>query len=104
MFFLKIHESDNKTVCAICDSGILGKIFEENERVLDVDADFFGGEKMPPEKIKEIADSIKSANTSSIIGNRIIAELVKMGALKECSVKEMCGIKYAMVFRIRGSS
>ncbi len=97
MFFLKIHDSENKKACAVCDSEILGKIFEENERILDVDKDFFGGEKVHPDKI---AEHIRSAHTSNIIGNRIIAELINAGALNPASVKEICGVKYAMIFKI----
>ena len=100
MFSFKIHTSDGKTICAICDSEILGKVFEENERVLDVDADFFGGEKAGSKEIKKIAKHIREANSSDIIGNRIVAKLVKEGALKESAVKEICRIKYAMVFKI----
>ena len=100
MFFFKIHASSGKSVCAVCDSDILGRVFEENERILDVDEGFFCGEKMPLEKIKEIADSVKASHTSNVIGNRIVAELLKMGALKAGSVKEICKVKYAMVFRV----
>ncbi|VVB59637.1 Uncharacterised protein [uncultured archaeon] len=100
MFYLKRHASGDKIIVAACDSDILGKVFEENDKVLDVDSDFFGGEKLPAKKIVEIADSIKTAQTSNIIGNRITTGLVKAGALKAGSVKEIQGIKYAMVFRV----
>ncbi len=103
MFHLKIHDSGGKTVCAACDSEILGKVLEENGRVLDIDAEFFGGRKVPLKKIGEIADSIKLLHTSNIVGSRIVFELVKIGALKACSVKEICGVKYAMVFKINKS-
>lgn len=100
MFFHKIHESEGKTICSVCDSEILGKVFEENERVLDTDADFFGGEKSGLKDIKKIAKHIYESHTSNIIGNRIVAELVKNGALKANSVKEIKGVKYAMVFKV----
>lgn len=103
MFSLKIHTDSGKTLCAICDSDILGKVFEENDRILDVDEDFFGGERMPLEKINDISGAVKNAHTSNIIGNRIIAELLKSGALKESGVKEISGVKYAMIFRIAGT-
>ena len=100
MFFHKLHECEGKTICSVCDSEILGKVFEENERVLDVDESFFGGEKSGLKDIKKIANHIRESHTSNIIGNRIVAELVKEGALKAGSVKEISGIKYAMVFKI----
>ncbi len=100
MFFLKIHESEGKTICAICDFDVLGKVFEENERVLDVDVDFFGGEKAGLKEIKEISNHIRQSHTSNIIGNHIITELIKNGSLKASAVKEISGIKHAMVFKI----
>ncbi len=100
MFFLKIHESEGKTICAICDSDILGKVFEENERVLDVDEDFFGGKRVNLNEIREITNHIRESHTSNIIGNRIITELIKNGSLKARAVKDISGIKHAMIFRL----
>lgn len=100
MFRLKVHASGDKTIVAVCDSDILGHIFEEKERILDVDKDFFSGKNMLLKDIEKIAETIHASNTSNIIGNRIVAELVKNGAIKTQSVKEICGVKYAMVFRV----
>lgn len=100
MFFLKIHESEGRAVCAVCDSDILGKVFEENECVLDVDEDFFSGKRVSLNEINEITKHVRESHTSNIIGNRIVAELVTAGVLKAGSVKENSGINYAMIFRI----
>lgn len=100
MFRIKLYENSGKTVFAICDSEILGKVFEENECILDVDEAFFGGKKAGLKEIKKIANHIRESHTSNIIGNRIVAELIKECVLKESAVKEICKVKYAMVFRV----
>lgn len=100
MFFLKIHESEGKTVCAVCDSDIIGKVFEENDRVLDIDTDFFGEKRVGLDGINVITKHIRESHTSNIIGNRVVAELIKNGSLKPSAVKNISGIKHAMIFRI----
>lgn len=97
MFLLKIHLSEKGKVAAACDAELLGKTFSDGEICLDVDADFFGGRKAEPD---EIVRAIKACVTANLAGNKITAELVKRGVIKESGVKEIKGVKYAMVFKV----
>lgn len=97
MFFLKIHICGEKSVASVCDSEIIGKVFEECGRLLDIDADFFGGKKAD---IGEIISAVKSADSANIAGNRIISELLNAQVITPSGVKEISGMKFAMIFRI----
>ncbi len=96
-FLLKIHLSENGNVAAACDAELLGKTFSGGEACLDVDADFFGGEDAAS---GEIVGAVISCTTANIVGNRIASELLKSGVIKESGVKEIKGVKYAMVFKV----
>ena len=95
-FVLKIHETKEGKIAAVCDSGLIGKKFVEREVVLEV-TDFFRGESAT---IEEIVMAIKSCMSANIIGTAIVDELVKEGIVDEKNVLEIKGVKHAQIFRV----
>ncbi|MFH1126590.1 MAG: DUF424 family protein [archaeon] len=96
-FFLKVHESDDDCVVAICDEDILGKVFSCGDFVLDVDSDFFGGKLVD---IDEIVDALEGASSVNVVGSRIIDELLLRGIVSDSSVKIVDGVKFAHIYRV----
>ena len=96
-YILKIHESENKQLVAICDSELLGKVFEQNNFILDIDEDFFGGDKVGE---KTILDSINSAHTINASGNKIVEFLLSKNIIKTSQVKTIDGVKYVVILKI----
>ena len=94
-YILKIHNSKKRPIVAICDSDILGCVFEENDFILDIDEDFFDGDIADEKKILDI---IKTAYTVNICGNKIIEFLLKENILKNSHIKTIDNVKYAMIF------
>ena len=72
-FILKIHESEEGRVAAVCDNDLLGKIFKEDELVLNIDRKFFGNQ---PTEINRIKHALKTVDTANIVGNEIVKELL----------------------------
>lgn len=96
-FLLRSHFHKEGKIVAVCDSDLLGKRFEEGESVLYVSEKFFGGQEATVEEIKE---RIREALTSNVVGNGIVNELLKAGAIDERGVGDIAGVKYAHFFRI----
>ncbi len=94
---MKKHKTDDGVVVAACDRDILGKTFEENNLVLNIDEKFFGGEVC---ELEEIETELKTACTSHIAGNNIISRLIERKVLDKNSILEISGVKHVMVFRI----
>lgn len=97
MFLLKVHESKEGYVCAICDKDVLGKKFEEGDLVLDVRESFYGGQSATAD---EIVIAIIESRTSNIVGNGIVAELVKRKVIGENSAITVSGVKHVQIFRM----
>ncbi len=95
--FLKIHSFPEGNVIALCDKDILGKRFEEKELVLDIDKDFYEGEEASKEDVFKALGECVSA---TIAGNEAVALALECNAVSEGGVKEVCGIKCALMFRI----
>ncbi len=94
---LKIHSFPEGNVVALCDKDILGKRFEEKELVLDIDKDFYEGEKASKEDVFKALGECVSA---TIAGNEAVALALECGVLTEAGVKDVLDIKHAMMFRI----
>lgn len=97
MFLLRIHKTSEGNVVAACDSDILGKRFEEGELILDVNEKFFGGRKV---RLENVLKALKNMSTANIVGNNITNELLKEGLLDKDGIKEIKGVKHALIFKI----
>lgn len=96
-YLLKFHESSSGRIVALSDADVLGKKFFENDLVLDVDADFFGGEKV---RADEILAAVKGASNANIIGNDVVSLLVENGVIAPTGVKTVGGVMYAHIYRL----
>jgi len=98
-FFLTVRETKTGKIVSVCDKEILGKVFEEDEMIIDLRTNFYYEEGLTIEAdVEKIIVEIKDAFTSSIVGNEIVDALLKAGIIKK--FKEISGIKYAMTVRI----
>ena len=88
----KIHSADGRKIVAICDSGILGKKFEEGESQLDLTGDFYKGKEMSEEEITEI---VKHAFVINLAGEESVALGIRLGIISEENVSIVGGIKHA---------
>ena len=95
--FLKVHSFPEGKVVALCDKDILGKRFEEKELVLDIDNDFYEGKEASKE---EICRALSECASAIIAGNEAVGIALECNAVSEVGVKEVCGIKHTMMFRI----
>lgn len=103
MFLLTVRKSkDGSKVVAVCEKKLVGKMFEDGDLVLDLRGNFFFEEGLTVETddFDRIADEVKKSFTSKIVGNEIVSRFIKAGIIDRSNVKEICGIKYAMTFRI----
>ncbi len=85
------------SVVSVCDEDILGKKFFENDVVIDVDSDFFGGK---PASVDEVVDAVRGATSVNAVGNEVVGLLVGRGVVSLAGVREVGGVKVAHVYRV----
>ncbi len=83
---------------AICDSDLIGKVFEGDKFQLDVKESFFKGDEKSKEEITEIMKnmSIEDA-TFNIIGKESVQTALEAEIITKQGVKEIQGIPFALV-------
>lgn len=95
--YLKIHESYRKVV-ALADSELIGKLFEEGKKQLDVRENFYKGEVVEKEKA---IDALKNLSvddaTFNIVGQKSINAALQAGIITKEMVGKVQDIPFALV-------
>ncbi len=95
--FVRIIKS-YRDVVSICDSDLLGKIFEEGQFQLDVKEGFYKGEEMDEDETREIILKMAAEDaTFNIVGKKSISIAIKTGLIAKEGIKSIQGIPFTMV-------
>ncbi len=75
---VKIHKA-HRFVVAVCDSDLIGKVFEDEDgkRVLDLTTTFFQGDEKTAEELKEILEDMRREDACFNIVGRESCEIAK---------------------------
>jgi len=94
---VKIHKS-YRDVVAICDSELLGKTYEEGNRILEIRESFYNGKKISEtELIRLVKDLSKEDATFNIAGKKSVKAALKAGIISKEGIKKVKGIPFALV-------
>jgi hypothetical protein len=88
---LKIHKGD-RTIIALVDSNLLGKIFEEKNHFLDLSSNFYNGIEVNGEKA---ILAINSGDILNLVGEESVALGIKLGHISEDNVLKIKDVPYA---------
>ena len=107
--FVKIIKS-YRDIVAICDSELIGKTFISQESdglgksskkgkfQLDIKESFFKGKQVSEEELKKIIlDMSEEDAIFNLVGNRSVRIALETGIISEEGIKEIQGVKFAMV-------
>ena len=96
-YLIKKHES-YRMVIAICDKELYGQKLEEGEKQLDLTGQFFNGEEVGKEELKQmIINYVKEDATFNIAGNNSCQIAKDMGIIGEAGINKISETPYALV-------
>ncbi len=94
---IKIHKS-YRLVVAVCDSDIIGKRFEQGNKLLDVRENFYNGEEFEEQKAIAMMKSYAAEDaTFNIIGEKSCQAALKAGLISKEGIKKVQGVPFALV-------
>ena len=91
---IKIHESGEKKIVALCDEELIGNVYEEGELILDLSSNFYKGEKISEEDAENI---IKKSYIINAVGKNCVAFLKKIELINDDEIKEIKNIPFVQV-------
>lgn len=95
--YLKLYRQDGHVVVAACDADLLGRTLAEGRVRLRVSEEFYGGESVSPERLKE---ALAEATTANLVGEQVVACAEEAGLVDAGSVMRIEGVPHAQIFRV----
>jgi hypothetical protein len=95
--FLKVFKDSERTLVAVCDTGVLGETFREGKLKLEVKADFYRGVLA---SIPEALQAIDSADIANLVGNQIVQAAVREGFVNSSAIVRIGGISHVQIVRL----
>jgi len=94
---VKIHSS-YRNIIAICDASLIGKTFEEGNRQIIINPNFYQGEEKTEQEILELIEKGTAEDyTFNIVGAESISLALKCGLVQEEGITRIQGIPLALV-------
>ena len=94
---LKVHES-YRWVVAVCDKDVFGRKLIDGKRVLDLSGQFFDGDSMSEEKIREeIVRCSREDASFNFVGEDSVALAKELELVTDEGVVEIEGVPFALV-------
>lgn len=103
MIYLKIYETENGKIVAMCDQSLIDKVLEDGTVSIDIKtySDFYKG-KLVDEKSIPSAEELGDMDCANIIGEESVEIAIKRLIIDNGSIKFVNGIPYAQSFKMKG--
>jgi len=97
MISVKVHKS-YRIVVAICDSNLIGKKFEEENKQIDLRENFFKDKELSKEEAMNIMKKYEKEDaTFNIVGKESIDTAIEAGIVNKKCVMKVKSIPFALV-------
>lgn len=97
MMVAKKYRTEREFLVAVCDKELLGKTLKEGEFSFHVSPEFYGGEEISEEELREL---LTDATIANLIGERCVSLAIKMGFIDEEMVLFIEGVPHAQMVRM----
>ncbi|MCL5429988.1 MAG: DUF424 family protein [Candidatus Marsarchaeota archaeon] len=102
MIYIKVHDSQNGTLIAMCDSDMINKVLKEGEVVIDIKSygSFYSGKLVDSREAAKIVRGTKNVFSANIIGKESIGVAIDTGLVRMVNVLHVDGVPYAHSYKI----
>ena len=95
---VRIHKKDHRTIVAVCDKDLLGKVLQEKNRQLDLSGNFYNGEERSEE---EIGDLLRNADGVNLVGPQSVKLGLQEGVITDDNVIVIANVPHAQAVLIQ---
>lgn len=88
---VRLHETKNGLIVCAVDKELIGNLFEEDEKQLDLRSEFYKGKEIPSE---ETRDLIRNSYGLNLVGEKVVKLAIEEGVIDEDMVKRIKNIPY----------
>lgn len=91
---MKVHKYGTNVVVALCDENLLGKELDAGGFKLVISSEFYGGERVPLNRLWEYLDGATVVNA---FGDLVVSELVKRMPAVELAAVRIGGVLHVQL-------
>ncbi len=101
MIYMKIHDTENGKILAMCDEELLGRIFSEGKRELDLNkySDFYNGELVGEQEAKKRIEGIE-IYCANAVGQNSVQVLKSRVDISEGDVKIIEKVPFVQIYTL----
>lgn len=101
MIYLKLHNTDNGDILAMCDSTLIEKVLSEDDLEINIRdySDFYKGQLLD----RKAADPLikrEKVYCANIVGKESVDLALEKGIIEKGNIKRIMKVPYANAFRI----
>lgn len=97
MVWVKVVSRGEEVVVAACDADLLGKVFREGKRRLDVSEDFYKGREVP---VEDVIQLLRDATIANLTGKEVVDAAIEAGLIMKEYVIYIDGVPHAQMCRM----
>lgn len=97
MIVAKIHRIADGIMLSVCDQELIGKKFYDGNLQLDLSSDFYKGDVVSEEKLKELMTGAKIIN---IVGEKSVNVALRIKILDKKEVMYIKGVPHAQIVEL----
>jgi len=94
---LSERRTDRGLLVTACDPDVLGETFANGDTEFTVTEEFYGGETVEPDAVRE---SLARANVANLVGAEVVALAIEEGHVEEGNVLDLDGTVHAQFMRL----
>lgn len=97
--YLRIHDTKEGKIVAVCDEDLIGKVIREGDTILDLDKynTFYKGKTATEKDVKEALRSFHSAN---LVGKKSVAVAMDSCLVSKSEVLYASGVPYVHIYKM----
>lgn len=102
MIYIKLHDTENGKLLALCDKSLIGSIIEEGDIFIDLKnyADFYIGDLINTNELQKKI-SLQDIYSANIVGEESVSAAIDSKIIKKSGVKRLkSGLMYAHAYKI----
>lgn len=100
MIYVKLHDTENGVLLAMCDEGLIDRVIEDGDVYINIRdySEFYRGSLIGPNELRGmLPEKLHSAN---VIGDEAVGAAVENSIVKKENVRTASGIRYAHAYRV----
>lgn len=94
---VRIHRRGSTTIAAVCDDELLGKVFEDEKRRLDLTGSFYHGIEASEAEARK---AVKNADIVNLVGKKSVALGINAGRINTKHVIKIKNVPHAQGMRL----